>query len=605
MNSSGLQTGISHAYQLFKGGQIDASLKQIKRLLAHFPNQFDLVHLAALAYRKSGNVVESQRYFDMALSVSADDAQLNNNFANFLKEQKNYSLAIEHYKKSLKAMPTLYAAQKNLALCYAAQGGHHQAITYYQALVEAGHRDAGLYTALANSYRAIEQFSDARMSYEKALSLEPNYENAIYNSGLNFQLQNELDKAERCYAKAAEINPKLWQAYEGLAATYIASGKNKEAITALKAGIKQVPVNTQLHRRLNDLLWADKSSEFGDSYRSVLSQHDDDRLLGACIDQLIHADCIQQAELTLQAFSPSSGVGVMTTLAQAKLLAINGDLQSANQTVTHALSSGFQRELAMEKLKLGLLLCDYTHLESLIQTLLTQKPDCQTTWAYQALLWKMTGNEKYHWLCDYSNLLQVIELKTPEGYSSKQEFFHNVESYLLSQHQDSNTPLEQTLRHGTQTAPRILNIDNPLMKAVKASLEVAIKTYIDNLPKDNDHPFLNRISESFSFSGSWSVKLKPNGYHINHVHPEGWISSSCYIALPESVKEGGNQGNIVFGQSPFQLGGADTPDRTIVPKLGTVVLFPSFFWHGTTPFSGDDLTYRLTLPFDVCPLSSG
>ncbi|HEX7465481.1 MAG TPA: putative 2OG-Fe(II) oxygenase, partial [Usitatibacter sp.] len=35
----------------------------------------------------------------------------------------------------------------------------------------------------------------------------------------------------------------------------------------------------------------------------------------------------------------------------------------------------------------------------------------------------------------------------------------------------------------------------------------------------------------FAISGAWSVRLRSGGFHTAHVHPEGWISSACYIAL--------------------------------------------------------------------------
>ena len=40
------------------------------------------------------------------------------------------------------------------------------------------------------------------------------------------------------------------------------------------------------------------------------------------------------------------------------------------------------------------------------------------------------------------------------------------------------------------------------------------------------------------FSGSWSVRLTGEGFHVNHVHPAGWISSAFYVALPEAAMGG-------------------------------------------------------------------
>jgi len=44
----------------------------------------------------------------------------------------------------------------------------------------------------------------------------------------------------------------------------------------------------------------------------------------------------------------------------------------------------------------------------------------------------------------------------------------------------------------------------------------------------------------------------------------------------------------------------DTVFGTFVkPERGMLVLFPSYFWHGTVPFGGSDT--RLTVAFDAVP----
>jgi hypothetical protein len=89
------------------------------------------------------------------------------------------------------------------------------------------------------------------------------------------------------------------------------------------------------------------------------------------------------------------------------------------------------------------------------------------------------------------------------------------------------------------------------------------------------------------------------------VHPHGWLSSVYYIALPPSVA-GSEQspahrpGWLEFGQPDFQVGGQDLPALAAVqPRVGRLVLFPSYLWHGTRPFH-DEAT-RLTVAFDVVP----
>ena len=140
------------------------------------------------------------------------------------------------------------------------------------------------------------------------------------------------------------------------------------------------------------------------------------------------------------------------------------------------------------------------------------------------------------------------------------------------------------------------------IRDLRHSFERTIEKYIRSLPDDPTHPFLSRKTSSFRFSGSWSVRLKDKGFHVNHVHPEGWISASYYVALPDIVANSDSQqGWIKFGESPLNLGDKEVIRKIVQPKVGLLVLFPSYTWHGTVPFSSNQ--ERTTLPFDAVPVS--
>ena len=101
-------------------------------------------------------------------------------------------------------------------------------------------------------------------------------------------------------------------------------------------------------------------------------------------------------------------------------------------------------------------------------------------------------------------------------------------------------------------------------------------------------------SRPVRFSGSWSVRLTDAGFHANHFHPEGWLSSAFYLALPESAN--GQEGWLALGEPQADLGLDLPPIRLVEPKPGRLVLFPSTMWHGTVPFPAGE---RLSIAFDV------
>ncbi len=68
------------------------------------------------------------------------------------------------------------------------------------------------------------------------------------------------------------------------------------------------------------------------------------------------------------------------------------------------------------------------------------------------------------------------------------------------------------------------------------------------------------------------------------------------MALP---KFEGQEGWLKFGEPPFDMGFSDPVRRMVEPKVGRLVLFPSYMWHGTLPFTAPDT--RTTIAFDVLP----
>jgi uncharacterized protein (TIGR02466 family) len=140
-----------------------------------------------------------------------------------------------------------------------------------------------------------------------------------------------------------------------------------------------------------------------------------------------------------------------------------------------------------------------------------------------------------------------------------------------------------------------------VIRRLRAAVTGAVERHIAELPPPDDaHPLLkHRRDRRIRYSGSWSVRLRSGGRHSNHVHPHGWISSALYVALPE--RTAGDQehaGWLTLGEPDEKLGLELGPWREIEPKPGQLVLFPSWMWHGTVPFSEGE---RLTVAFDVRP----
>jgi hypothetical protein len=195
-----------------------------------------------------------------------------------------------------------------------------------------------------------------------------------------------------------------------------------------------------------------------------------------------------------------------------------------------------------------------------------------------------------------------VEVPPPSGYADTAAFFEALGEVLTSLHRTRAHPIEQTLRGGTQTNGFLFRLKHPLLRELEAQIRLAVCGTLSAFPTEPQHPFWGRRprGDGVRFSGAWSVRLTSAGYHTNHMHPEGWMSSALYVALPDEVRGATDQsGCIQFGVPLLDKDLALPPRRVLKPEVGTLVLFPSYMWHGTIPFHSQQP--RLTVAFDLLP----
>jgi len=210
------------------------------------------------------------------------------------------------------------------------------------------------------------------------------------------------------------------------------------------------------------------------------------------------------------------------------------------------------------------------------------------------------GDERDEHLNGYDDLIKIYDLEPPQGFSDMDSFNTELNAYLDRIHPTTREYLDQSLRNGTQTPDKLFGAGHDLVERLQLRIREAIARYVGDMKEDDKHPLLSRRTRGFDYTGSWSSRLRDCGFHTNHIHPEGWISSCYYVALPRAVEDKeSRQGWIKFGEPCLRVPLKEPIRRAIQPRAGRLVLFPSYMWHGTIPFH--DSEPRTTIAFDVVP----
>ena len=161
---------------------------------------------------------------------------------------------------------------------------------------------------------------------------------------------------------------------------------------------------------------------------------------------------------------------------------------------------------------------------------LTSSEACgQDIWAtYATALRYAERRDAYDQLVDYEKHVGLRHIETPEGHDSLTAFLQTLRDHLMSLHIMRHHPVGQSLQHGTQTLDDLFRRDEPVITALKVALANAVRSFTEGLPPSEAHPPARRQTGQIAFSDSWSVLLRNKGFHKNHYHSHGWLSSAFY-----------------------------------------------------------------------------
>ena len=583
----------------------DEVIASIEKLLEQLGDEPNLLHLAGLTHSNQGQQELAIDYMLRSLKVHSEQPEVHNNLGSAYKSLGNRQKAEQHYRAALELNGEFQAAWKNLGLLLLAQDRFDEAEQGLAAALALSPKNSSLLTALGNVYRRQEQFEVAIEYYNRALEADTYYVNALHNLGLCYKLTERPEQAVSYYQRAGKLAPTIAEIDLNYGNAVFELGDYAQAETHYLNAISKNPGYVLAHETLSELYWQmGQEFKIRESYDSVLAHQPDLPALRLSLIRLLsNTGLFQQAREEVAAATQFGETPELLQLS-GQFHANDKNYDLARDCFEQALAERFNLDVAHDLARLHIVEGNYDRALEVLETAQEAQPDNQLSWALVGQCWRLQNDPRYKWLIDYQRDVQVYTLPTPAGYDSLEDFLLELREVLLTMHGTAAAPTRQTLVGGTQTPGRLLHKKHPVIQQYKAALEVVVGKYIDAMPDDDSHPLFSRKSESFRFSGSWSVKLVAGGFHVNHVHPEGWISSACYIYLPESMKASeSNQGCIKFGESPLNLEEREGIERIVRPQAGQMALFPSYLWHGTFDVHCDEEDFRLTAPLDVIPVA--
>lgn len=600
---------LSAIFQLLRTGDAPAAFQRAQRLVRQMPNWAAAVHLVGLAARDLGKLSEAEDYMRRSLSMEGvagrERAEYANNLANLLRSSGYYSQAQALYRDALvhhdlpqsrlglaRVLLDLDQAESAVLLLRSLPAAHRNLtsrLLLSEALALSGQRQAALDELLARAAGAPAEDTRFALMFASRLMAVGRFEEAQAHLDPLFA----TPAAVSAYLASVDLRLLLrdWEGARGL----------------LAEGVARFPDDGPLLTRYASVLWMlGDSRYFADELRAALARRPQDRALRLGLASLLrNAGFGEEALAVLEQDLDAASKDAERWAVIAGVALDLERMDSAERAVRAALASAPEQELVRERATLHALATGAAE-EALTHSawMINARPLGQMGWALRALALRLANREEWRRIADPAQVCGTARVEPPPGYRDLMSFNAALAASLRRLHRLQAHPLVNSVRDGTQIEIEPDTERDPVIRAFFAAIQPAIAGYIQAMPAHATHPLFSRRQRGYRLNGCWSVRLSGmGGHHVNHVHPRGWISSAYYVEVPPQIPASSERaGWLAFGGAPLPHSLTDPSLRAsawVRPEIGTLALFPSYQWHGVTPFPG--VGERLTLAFDILP----
>jgi tetratricopeptide (TPR) repeat protein len=592
---------INQCVSLYSKKQYQEVITKLPSLLSKIPYNGQLIYILAMSERFTGHSEKSEHYFNILIEKEPKNCAYLCGYANLLIAIGRYSNAQQFFERSLIINNKYFDANYNLARLFTLQKQFEQACKFYQASIVIEPFNQSAYLGLIDCQSKLMKQDEAISSCLTFIQKNPKNHNKIkHKLALIYKELGEVTLCINEYEELLLLFPENYEINKSYALSCASLGLFDNLEQRLSHLLTQNPNDFELHECYFYLLWNKGQSGYFSQYEKLYKKITNVDVLYSFCKKLIKENLLSQAlEIIEISFL------LDTKLENAYL--IKGHVLRELGQFEESLSILLQgkqlfinhTDLSYELVITYLCLKQYKKALSLSKEMTETSPWHQGCWALYASTLRYSGNEiEYQKLYNYNDFVKVYLVPLPKRYDNVTAYNLALLEELDKHHKNKRHPIEQSIRNGSQTPNHLFSNTSPLIQEFQLSLTSIIDQYTKELIKEEGHPLLVHVNNSYFFSGAWSINMNKEGFHKNHYHHKGWISGPYYVVVPDAVKTEG-EGWLKVGQAELSRWLEQEADYYIKPVAGEVILFPSYMWHGTVPLTKNQ--QRVTIAFDVTP----
>lgn len=600
----GFSKQLTRAAALLEAGKLSQAEGICRAVLASEPGQPLAAHLLGLIRVRGGDAPDGERHLRRSLELAPGDSQLRVSFANFLRHAGRLSEAEGEYRVALRLRPDNRPALHGLALTLDGLGRGLEAEREVRRLLAASGGDSAEWSLLGFVLANQNRLSEAEAAYGEALARNPRDGLAQHNLGSLLARMDRAEEALTALERAEGLGTRGFELAFSRGRALSLLYRTEEAEQAFAEAVSLRPGHIEAQLNLARLRFMHGDPRFARGIAAAAAGAPGDvGLQEALAAALLRAGHWQPAEEQLRQALVGLPDEPRLRFLLSQVLRETERLPEAEREAAEA-ASALPGDAAVTENLVSILLSRGRPEDAVpfIDAQRRRRPDSQAWLAYEATAARLLGRSRYAELFDYRRFVRAYELTPPAGFATVADLNRALGEALGERHRMVKHPLDQSLRHGSQTTRNLLADPEPVIRATMQAFAEPLREYVRDLGREAEHPFTARNQGAAAIAAGWSVQLRAGGFHVNHYHDQGWISSAYYVAVPEEADDiVARNGWLNFGAPRFATPGAAAA-HWVQPRSGLLVLFPSYMWHGTNPIHGARL--RTTIAFDAVPARS-
>lgn len=528
------------AWTALRGGEPQQARALCEQVLLNDPANFDAWRMLAIARRGLGDDAGTGQALDRAHALRPGDVGAACDLGTWLLEHDQATAARPLLQQAMQALPRDARIAFRAGTACFRDNEFAAAAEAFRAAVAIDPDWSQAWNNLSASLSRLQDYPAAIDAARHALRLQP--ETAAYHQALAALMSNLFDEPSlreglAAAERALQLQPDLAEAHRNAAILLRKLGEPVRAEGHARSAYRLAPLNPEVIETLGDQLMLNgRNAEAAALYAAARqSGVGSANLVRQHGIALLRDRCAEDARATL-----------------AESLALDPGDQRAIAHLGIALGEAESTDAAIEFIGL------HRHVHSMT---LAPPAGFDAESFHQALADDIRQHSQQRW--------------EPAGLAAKNAY---LSGDLLADRTPAIVGFEQRLREA---------IDAFLVACRRERAAGASDVFLDNIPDGY------RLHV-------WATLAAQSGYIDTHIHEDSWLSGAYYVELPAAIDADDSTGAgwIEFGR-PW-AGLPQWPEhalRRVLPRVGTLLLFPSYLFHRTLPYTGPG--ERISISFDL------